>query len=157
MTTVILKVRSEELVQTIFIKGPARLLGTFAGSAQSADFRVSEDCAAQSSEICRLRRSSNCTQYGDAKYQLPPLFQCIFLIVFLLSFVFDAFWHTPLKSWLCPVLWNVLVAVWTARCRFIASQNMKNEENSGWMRSDVNIAKRPCLWTTFQLWCAING
>ena len=37
MPTVILKVRSEELMQTIFIKRPARLLGVFAGSAQSAD------------------------------------------------------------------------------------------------------------------------
>ena len=37
MPIVILKVRSEELMQTIFVKGPARLLGAFAGSAQSAD------------------------------------------------------------------------------------------------------------------------
>ena len=44
MPIVILKVRSEELMQTIFIKRQARLLGAFAGSAQPADFRVSEDC-----------------------------------------------------------------------------------------------------------------
>ena len=37
MPIIILKVRSEELMQTIFINGPARLLGAFAGSAQSAD------------------------------------------------------------------------------------------------------------------------
>ena len=37
MPIVILKVRSEELIQTIFIKGPACLLGPLAGSAQSAD------------------------------------------------------------------------------------------------------------------------
>ena len=36
-------------MQTIFVKRPSRLLGVFAGSAQSADFRESEDCAAQSS------------------------------------------------------------------------------------------------------------
>ena len=45
MPIVILKVRSEELMQTIVIKRPARLLGAFAGSAQPADFRLSEDCA----------------------------------------------------------------------------------------------------------------
>ena len=45
MPIVILKVRSEELMQPIFIKRPARLLGAFTGSAQLADFRVSEDCA----------------------------------------------------------------------------------------------------------------
>ena len=37
MPIVILKVRSEELMQTIFIEEPSRLLGAFAGSAQSAD------------------------------------------------------------------------------------------------------------------------
>ena len=37
MPIAILKIRSEELIQTIFIKRPARLLGAFAGSAQSAD------------------------------------------------------------------------------------------------------------------------
>ena len=37
MPIIILKVRSEKLMQTIFIKRPARLLGAFAGSAQSAD------------------------------------------------------------------------------------------------------------------------
>ena len=42
----------------------SRLLGAFAGSAQSADFRVSDDCAMQSSAICRLRRSSNCAQHS---------------------------------------------------------------------------------------------
>ena len=50
MPIVILKVRSEELMQTIFVKRPVRLLGAFAGSAQSADFRVSEDCATQSAD-----------------------------------------------------------------------------------------------------------
>ena len=44
MPIAILKVRSEELTQMIFIKRPARLLGVFAGSAQSAD-----ECA-----ICRF-------------------------------------------------------------------------------------------------------
>ena len=32
-------------------------------NAQSANVRVSEDCAPQSSAICRLRRSSNCAQH----------------------------------------------------------------------------------------------
>ena len=58
MSIVILKVRSEELMQTIFIKRPAHLLGASAGSAQSADFRVPEDCATQSSAISR-----NCAQH----------------------------------------------------------------------------------------------
>ena len=38
MPIVILKVRSEELMQMIFIKRPARLLGAFAGSAQQKMF-----------------------------------------------------------------------------------------------------------------------
>ena len=37
MSIVILIIRSEELMQTIFIKRPGRLLGAFAGSAQSVD------------------------------------------------------------------------------------------------------------------------
>ena len=50
MRTVILKVRSKELMQTIFVKQPARLLGAFAGSRHSEDFPASEDGAAQSAD-----------------------------------------------------------------------------------------------------------
>ena len=53
-------------MQTIFIKGPARLLGAFAGSAQSADFRVSEDCAAQSSEICTTDCADPATEHNTS-------------------------------------------------------------------------------------------
>ena len=74
MPIVILKIGSEEQMQTIFIKQPARMLSTFAGSAQSAHSRVYEDCAAQSSSICGLRRSSYCAQHVYERQTLRPTF-----------------------------------------------------------------------------------
>ena len=65
MPIVILKVRSEELMQTIFNKRPVRLLGAFAGSVQPAD-----GCA-----ICRfssIRGLRNRAQFANCQDPATP-------------------------------------------------------------------------------------